>query len=417
MKSELVRRIRRASGLGVVLACSAAGAAGVLALDWPQFRGGERDGVCRERGLLASWPAAGPKEIWRHPIGDGYSGLAIVGGQLYTMYAGEQEGKAVDFAAAIDAASGAELWRVALSERYDNEFGNGPRSTPTVAGDTVFVVDSRGIVAALAAADGAERWRVALFDVCKSKQPYFGYSTSALVDGDLVLLEGGGSEGKSYVALDRKTGATRWTTGDGRGEPGYNSPLVMDHGGQPSYVYLAGTRLAGVDRAGQELWSYPWPEGETHAMPVLVPPDRVFASGAEGVGARLLRVSRAGDKTAVDEVWSSATMRNHFSSSVIHGDHLYGFDNATLKAIALSDAAVGWAKRGFGKGSLILADGRLIVLSETGELALVEASPREYVERGRAKVLEGRCWTAPALSGGRLYLRNRTELVSFDVKG
>jgi outer membrane protein assembly factor BamB len=272
------------------------------------------------------------------------------------------------------------------------------------------------VAAALATSDGAERWRVSITEVFKSKQPYWGFSTSLLVDGDLVILEGGGTEGKSYAALDRKTGAVRWTTGNGRGEAGYNSPLVVERGEQRSYLYLD-SALRSVDREGRELWSFPWPEGETHAMPLLVPPDRVFASGAEGIGGRLLRVGQKDGKAEVSEVWSNPTMRNHFSSSVIDAEHLYGFDNATLKCIALSDAGIAWAKRGFGKGSLILADGHLIVLSETGELALVQATSREYVERGRIQALSGRCWTAPSLAGGKLYLRNRTEIVSYDLKG
>lgn len=417
MIAECRERSRSVPSVAMGLALSAFVGVQAPAADWPQFRGALRDGVSPEGGLLAPWPAGGPQELWRRPIGEGYSAISIVGDRLYTMYAGDHAGKPVEFAAALDAKSGAELWRVPLSDRYDNEFGNGPRSTPTVDGDTVFVLDSRGIVAALATSDGTERWRASVTEMCKSKQPYFGFSTSVLVDGDLVLLEGGGPEGKSYAALDRKTGSLRWTSGDGRGEAGYNSPLLLDRGEQRSYLYLAGSQLRSVDREGRELWSFPWPAGETHAMPVLVPPDRVFASGAEGVGAHLLRVDQAGGQAKVSEVWSNPSMRNHFSSSVIHDGHLYGFDNATLKAISLADGALGWSKRGFGKGSLILADGHLFVLSEAGELVFVQATPKEYLERGRVQALRGRCWTAPSLAGGKLYLRNHSEIVGYDLRG
>jgi hypothetical protein len=163
--------------------------------------------------------------------------------------------------------------------------------------------------------------------------------------------------------------------------------------------------------------SYDWPEGETHASPVFIAPDRIFASGAEGVGGTLVRITFDGETYAATELWKTPFMRNHFSSSVVHGGHLFGFDNATLKAIAVADAKLAWAKRGLGKGSLMLADGHLLVLSDQGKLLLVEATPGKYVEKGTVQALEGRCWTAPTLSDGRLYLRNHTEMVGYDLNG
>ncbi len=387
------------------------------AADWPEFRGTKRDGASREQGLLGSWPAGGPREVWRRPLGDGYSAIAIAGERLYTMYAADNEGKPTEFAAAFEAETGKELWRRPLSERYDNEFGHGPRATPTVAGDSVYVLDSRGILAALATADGAERWRVSLLETFKLKQPYFGFSGSAVVDGDLLLLEAGGAEGKALVALDRASGAVRWNLGEGGGQPGYNSPVAMEVGGQRSFVWATDKIVRSLDRAGKELWSHPWPEGETHAVPVFVPPDGVFVSGVEGIGATLLRVETKPGGAVVTEAWKNPAMRNHFSGSVVHGAHLYGFDNATLKCIAIADGSLAWARRGFGTGSLIVVDGHLVVLSDTGALVLVAATAEGYVEQGRVQALEGRTWTAPALSGGRLYLRNHVEMVVYDLKG
>ncbi len=407
-----------APALAGVAALAAGVAAGPAPGGWPQFRGANRDGVSTETGLLAAWPEGGPKQVWRVPLGPGYSGISVVGDRLYTMYAGEHEGQATEFAAAFAAATGKLVWRVPLGEKFVNEFGDGPRSTPTVAGDTVYVLGSRGELAALAAADGAVRWRILLTEAFGSKVPYFGFSTSVLVDGDQLIVEGGGKDGKSYAALDRKTGATRWTSGNGPDEPSYNSAIAFDVGGKRRYAYIVGDRLKCIDAAGSEVWSHPWQaQGETHAMPIFVPPDRIFASGAEGVGATLLRFVEQDGSAKVEELWKSASMRNHFSSSVVHGGHVYGFDNATLRCISLDKAETAWVRRGFGKGSLILADGRLLVLSDQGRLALVEATPEGYRERGSVQALQGRTWTAPSLAGGRLYLRNHDEMVSFDVKG
>jgi outer membrane protein assembly factor BamB len=395
------------------------------ATDWPQFRGRGRDGASSETGLLAAWPEGGPGQAWRVPIGEGYSGIAVVGDRLYTMYAGEVPGEAEprELAAAFDAGTGKEIWRTPIGKKKDTEFGNGPRSTPAVDGDTVYVLGSFGDLAALSAADGAPRWTLNLTEAFGGKAPYFGFSTSALVDGDQVVIEGGGPGGRSYAGLDGKTGEVRWTSGDageapGHGvEAGYNSPLLIDLAGARQYVYILGDRLRSIDPSGKEVWSHPWPEGETHAMPLFIPPDRIFASGVEGVGAQLLKIELEEGKARVQEVWKTPSMRNHFSSSVVHDGHVYGFDNATLKCISVSDARMAWAKRGFGKGSLILADGELFVLSDRGTLALVRATPSGYVEGGRVQALEGRCWTAPTLSAGRLFVRSHAEMVAYDVKG
>jgi outer membrane protein assembly factor BamB len=398
------------------LVCGAGVGADAPSRDWPQFRGENRDGASEESGLLDAWPEGGPKELWRVPLGDGYSGISIVGERVYTMFAagGEGGGEAQEFAAAFDAASGKELWRTPVDKKYTSVFGDGPRSTPAVHDGAVYVLSSYGQLLALSAQDGAERWRLNLGEAFGSKVPGWGFSNSALADGDLLLIEGGGKEGKSYAALDRATGGVRWTYGDGPDEPSYNSPIRVSAGGKTRYVYLVGDKLRAVDGEGREIWSHPWTHpGETHATPIFVPPNRIFASGAEGVGASLVEFSEAGDQAEVKEIWKSAVMRNHFSSSVVHDGHVYGFDNASLRSVALDSGESKWIKRGLGKGSLIRAGTHLVVLSDTGKLVLVEATPSGYVEKGSVQALEGRCWTAPSLAHGRLYLRNHEQMVSY----
>ena len=422
-----------AVGLALV---SAAGAFAESATDdWPQFRGHHRDGMSPATGLLDAWPEGGPKELWRTPLGEGFSGISVVGGRIYTMYAeappeaepaegeeptaeGEEAEKPkTEYAAAFDAASGKELWRTAIGERIVTQFGNGPRSTPTVDGDTVYVLGAHGELAALAAADGAVRWQLDFSETFGSQRPYWGYSTSSLVEGDLLLVESNGPEGKAYAALDKASGEVRWTTGEPNPQGSYNSPMAINMGDKRVFVYIGNEVLRAVDGDGNEVWSHPWPAGESHAMPIHIPPDKFFASGTEGVGAALVRVTSDDEGMKVEEVWKNRIMRNHFSSSILHDGHIYGFDNATLKCISAETGEQQWAKRGFGKGSLIYADGQLIVLSDRGTLVQAEATPEGYRETGRVQALEGKCWTAPSLAGGKLYLRSQNEMVSYDLKG
>jgi len=385
--------------------------------DWPQFRGVNRDGVSPETGLLNSWPESGPKEVWRVPIGDGYSAITIVGDRLYTMYGGKDGAEDVEFAAAFDAGTGKEVWRTKIGLKHETQFGTGPRATPLVDGGLVYVMGSRGDFAALKKSDGAVVWKLSIMEKFGAGQPYFGFSSSAILENGQLLVETGGPEGKLFSGLDKVTGEVKWSAGDGATEPSYNSAIAIDVGGQRQFVSVTTKKLRGIDALGKDLWSYDWPEGETHASPVFIAPDRIFASGAEGVGGTLVRITFDGETYAATELWKTPFMRNHFSSSVVHGGHLFGFDNATLKAIAVADAKLAWAKRGLGKGSLMLADGHLLVLSDQGKLLLVEATPGNYVEKGSVQALEGRCWTAPTLSDGRLYLRNHTEMVVYDLNG
>jgi len=385
--------------------------------DWPQFRGVNRDGVSPETGLLKNWPESGPKEVWRIPIGEGYSAISIVGDRLYTMYGAKDGEEDVEFAAAFDSKNGKELWRTRIGLKHDTQFGTGPRATPLVDGDMVYVMGSRGDFAALKTADGAEVWKVSIMETFGAGQPYFGFSSSALMEDGQLLVETGGPEGKLFTGLDKMTGEAKWSAGDGATEPGYNSAIAIDLGGQRQFVSISNDKLRAIDSTGAELWSYGLPEGEKHASPLFIAPDKIFASGVQEVGGPLLPVHSDGETFDVTATWTTPFMRNHFSSSVLHDDHLFGFDNATLKAIAVADAKMGWGKRGLGKGSLMFADGHLLVLSDQGKLLLVEATGDKYVEKGSVQALEGRCWTAPTLSDGKLYLRNHTEMVVYDLNG
>jgi outer membrane protein assembly factor BamB len=378
---------------------------------WPQYRGAFRDGISKETGLLKSWPESGPRVVWRRPIGSGFSGVSAVGDRLYTMYADPN----VEMAACLKADSGETIWETPLGPRFVEEFGDGPRATPVVDRDLVFALSSYGKLLALKAADGTKVWEVDLVATFGGRVPTRGFAATPLVAGDLIVMEGGGAAGKAFQALDRATGATRWTSQDGGA--GYASGISVDVGGvrQQVFVRTGAGGFVAFNQAGEVLWRHPWQAGPI-AMPVFVPPNRFFASSAEDTGATLIEVTAAGGKFTPHEVWNSRFMKNHFNSSLVMGKHIYGFDNATLRCIQADSGESVWVARGFGKGSLIAADGLLFILSDQGTLAMADATPEGYREHGRFQALQGKSWTAPTLAAGRLYLRNLTEMVSLDVR-
>lgn len=401
----------------VAVAAAAAFASGDEAgggSDWPQYRGPDRNGISAETGILTSWAEDGPRVLWRTELGDGYSGIAVADGRAYTMYGrGDDE-----FVLCLDAGTGERLWRHRTDANRRDGQGGGPRSTPTVDRGIVYALGARGRLVALNAKNGREIWSRDLGDDLGARVPRWGVSTSPLVEDDRLLVKAGGSSGRSLVAFNRRNGEIVWTAGDD--EPAYSSPIAVTIHGTRQVVFFTKKGLVAVSPDdGEEYWRVPWKTswGVNAAMPIFLPPDRIFISTSYDVGATLVRVRKSGDGFRAEEVWRSRVMKNHFNTSVLHEGHIYGFDDATLKCI---DAATGeqkWRARGFAKGSLIVADGHLIIFGERGQLAVAAASPEGYEEKARARIFSGKTWTMPTLSHGRLYLRNEEELLALDLRG
>lgn len=400
----------RLSVLSLSLTLLAAGPG--AAIDWPQFRGVNRDGVSAETDLPRSWPAEGPRLLWKRAIGEGFSGISAVADRLYTM---DSDGT-TEYVLALEAGSGKEVWRVPAGPKLIDGMGNGPRTTPTVDGGTLYAMGSHGRLLALKAADGAKIWEVDLPQAFGAKRPNWGYSGSPLIDGDLLILEVGGKDNRGVVAFEKATGKVRWGALDG--DPAYSSPVVMTIGGIKQYVVTrrAGSQTVALRTDGSVLWTHPGPFSVI-ASALFVPPDKVYVSGGDDAGAVLMRIRTEGGKATVEELWKTRAMKNHFNNAVLVGDHLYGFDNATFKCFLVATGEQTWASRGLGKGSLLAADGNLlIVLSDQGTLLLVEATPAAYTELARFQVMEGKAWTAPTLANGRLYLRDQDEIVALEMK-
>jgi outer membrane protein assembly factor BamB len=379
---------------------------------WFQYRGPNRDGKSTENGLVRSWDSNGPREVWRVPIGAGFSPISIVGNRLFTMDSDEQ----TEFALCLDAESGETVWRVPMGPLFKDSNGNGPRSGPTVDGNRVYMLSSRGHLVALDTASGEVVWRLEYAEAFGSNLPTWGFSMAPLVDGDLLIMEVGGSGARAIAALEKTIGEVRWTAQEGTIV--YSSPILLELGGIRQFVFLLQKELVALNRKGEELWRAPFaPEGTIKpAMPLFIAPDKFMVAASYDIGAKVVRLGTEGGKMTAEELWSSRYMRNHFNSSIALDGHIYGFDAATLRCLDAQTGERGWAKRGLGKGSLIYADGMFIVLSERGKLVLLEATPEGYRELAAHQVLEGRCWTPPSLWEGRLYVRNHTEMVCLDLR-
>ncbi len=402
--------------------------AAAQAADWPQWRGPQRDGISSETGLLQSWSADGPAVQWRTRLGNGFSGISIANGRVFTMFAqGDDE-----FAICLDAETGAERWRHRTGPYYkETQGGDGPRSTPTVEGEIVYVLGATGKLFALAAASGAPIWEKDLVAEFDSEVPKWGFSTSPLIEGDLLLVEAGGRDGNfvvdmvidrktavTAVALDKATGATAWTALNEK--MSYSSPIAFTAAGARQLAYFTAYSLTGLaPEDGRVYWRYPYKTryDVSAATPIFIPPNRLFISTGDDNGGAVLQIKSDSDSLAIEPVWQNKKMKNHFGTSVLYEDHLYGFDNAILKCLDAHTGQEKWKTRGYGKGTLIVADSQLIVLGEEGQLGLVEATPAGFREKSKAQVLNGRCWTMPSLADGRLYVRDESEIVCLNVQG
>jgi outer membrane protein assembly factor BamB len=387
---------------------------------WPQWRGPNRDGVSPETGILSTWPDDGLKVLWTQKTGDGYSGVALAHGRAVTMV---QDGE-YEAVVCWDAVSGKELWRFKYPAHFvHRQFGDGPRSTPAIAGDYVYTVGGTGVMHCLTMTSGDAVWRKDLLDVFDASVLEWGIAFSPLVEKDRVYVMPGGRNGNALAALDCASGSIVWKNLDDTGS--YSSPVAADLAGRRQIVALFAERLVGVAaESGELLWDVAWPSGPAHTPSSIATPliihrtsgDYVFIASGYDKGCALFKIQADGERCQAAQVYRNLNMRSVFSSPVCLGDFVYGFDDVNLTCLDVRNGKRKWKQFGFDKGSLIAADGRLIVLGANGTLALVAAEPQEYHELGQFQHAEVRCWTAPSLAEGRLYVRNRRQIVCYNLK-
>lgn len=379
----------------------------VTAADWPNFRGPNHDGISKETGWTTEWPADGPKVLWKAKVGMGFSAVTVANGKAFTQGNTKDE----DTIFCFDANNGTALWKHTYAAPLDPKYYEGGTSaTPTVDGDRVYTISKRGIIHCLGAADGKVIWTKNLQEELGAKIPEWGFAGSFFIEGDLAIL----NVGSAGTALDKKTGNVIWTSG--KEESGYSTPIPYDAGGERAVMFAIKQDVIAVKiKDGKELWRFPWKtQYDVNAANPILSGSKVFISSGYNRGGGVFDISQ----NPPAKVWENKNMRNHMASSVLWQGHLYGVDENQLRCVVFDTGEVKWTDKVSGKGSLIIADGKLVVLSERGELIVANPSPEGFKPITRAQVVGGKCWAAPTLANGKIYVRTGPgDVVCVDVSG
>jgi len=376
------------------------------AADWPAWRGPHRTGISAEKFSVTQWPATGPKQLWKTNVGIGCATVSIANGRLYTM----GNHKDTDTVWCLDAATGKELWKHEYTEALSPKlYEGGPNATPTVDGDVVFTLSKSGKLFCLRADTGKVVWTKNLATDFAIKTPGWGHAGSALVSADKLIL--------NSIALDKTTGRLLWKADE---PPAYGSPIIAFN----NLVLLFNAKgLTLRDLAtGKPVAHHPWKTSYNvnAATPIIDPDtrvgvdgDKIFISSGYNRGATLLQFKG----NTLTPLWENKKMRNQLSTSILWQGHLYGINEDVFTCMEFATGEVKWTGgTGIRKGSLMMADGKLIILGDKGDLVIVEATPTAYKELARAKVLDGHCWSMPVLANGRIYCKTIPgDLVCLDV--
>jgi outer membrane protein assembly factor BamB len=383
-----------------------------LGVDWYRWRGPDLNGISKETGWTTVWPKEGPKQLWRADAGLGFSSMSVSEGRLYTM--GNKNNQ--DTVYCFDAATGTETWKHSYQEPLDaHYYDGGTSSTPTVDGDTAYTLSRKGNLLAFEAATGKVRWSKNIAKELGVAVPEWGFAGSPLVEGDLLIL----NAGTQGAALNKKTGVPVWKTG--KNACGYSTPVPFDVNGRRAVVLFGAQHLAAIEmKCGKEIWTFPWRTSyDVNAADPIISGNKMFVSSGYRTGGAVLDIR--GGRPSV--VWKNQNMHNQLNACVLINGHLYGTSGQSghagdLRCVDFNTGDVKWKEPSAGLGALMAADGKLIVLSEKGELIVAEATPDKFKPLARAQVLGGKCWTTPVLSNGRIYCRNsHGALVCMDVSG
>ena len=417
--------------LTVALFTTVAASAG----DWRQYTGPNHDRTTAEVLATTTFPAAGPKALWRVPTPNGFSSFTVADGRAFTQITREVEGVEQEVVIALDANSGKELWAQPVGvKKYGHDGGNagasnnsggdGPRSTPTIDGDRVFVISSDLVLTAFEAASGKVIWTKDILKDHAGKNITWKNAASPVIDGDLIFVAGGGA-GQALLGINKADGKVAWKAEDDAMT--HATPVVAELHGVRQVIFFTQKGLVSLEpKTGKKIWRQEFPYKVSTAASPVVGDGVVYCAAGYGVGAAAYRIAKTGDTWTSTELWRSPgdnPVANHWSTPVLKNGFLYGmfsfkkYGDGPLKCVDLLTGKVMWEKPGFGAGNVILSGDKLIVLGDAGQLVLVATDPKEYRELARADVLDGKVWSSPILSNGRIYARSTKEAVCLDVSG
>lgn len=395
-----------------VLCCSLA----AMAADWPNFFGPTRNGIAPEKGLNKDWAGKPPRELWRVPLTDGgFAGPSVAAGKVFIV---DHQG-ANDIVRAFNLKDGQPAWQYSYADLDKSNYGFA-QATPTYSDGLLYTVSRLGVITCLKAADGTLVWSKSMTKDFGGRGPNWLYAESACVDGNRLVICTGAANG-NVIALDKRTGATLWTGGNGD-LPGYATAVPANMLGQKQYVVCTGFNIIGVAAdTGKLLWSFPWENAaKVNASQPIVevaqrpPGNFVFITSGYGIGCAGFEVTPNG---AVER-WRNKSISAHFSSPVLYDGFIYSnSDPGNLVCMSEQTGQVIWTQPGFEKGGLMIADGVILAFAgNTGDLIMARADATSYQELGRIKPLGGQSWTAPILADGKLIVRNTQAMVCLDAK-
>lgn len=371
--------------------------------DWPHWRGPRFDGSSSETNFKKTW--SGPlTKRWEQPIGSGYSGISVVGDRVYTCGIDKKKQALL----CMNAADGKIFWKSIIEKNFKNEWGDGTRGTPTVEDGRVYIMGANGTFACYDAESGQKRWSH-VFD----NKPMWGYSGSVLVHGDLAIIAPGGKDG-AMRAFNKIDGKEVWKCGS-ETSAGYSTPYHFSFGNRTYVVSFLGTAAVIADISnGRQVLRIPWATAwNVNAATPIYHDGHLWLGSGYHTGCGLFKLKTEGDALGVEEIWKSDVMLNKFQTPVLHEGKLYAFDERAFKCVDFLTGKLEWRDRGK-NGTVILADGHLIALTEKGEIRVGKASPSGFTPTGEAEILDDRCWTVPTLSNGQLYARNLERIVCYD---
>jgi outer membrane protein assembly factor BamB len=384
---------------------------------WSDFRGPNRDGRYTATPIRTSWPREGLRRLWKQPVGAGYASFVVADGRAFTI----EQRRNQEVVAAYDVQTGREIWTNAWNASFEESMGgDGPRATPTYHEGRIYALGAEGEIRVLDAAKGTLVWRRNILSDNGAYNLSWGMSASPLIVDDTVVVLPGGTRGSSVVAYRKATGDPVWKALND--EASYTSPMLVTLGGVRQLLVVTATRVVGLtpDR-GALLWEYPWStyNGINVAQPIVFTHngrDRIFMSASYGRGAAVFELSGAGDRVQAKTIWENQRMKNKFTSSILHNGHIYGLDESILASINAETGEQNWKGGRYGYGQLVLAGDHLVVLTEDGDVVLVNATPARHEEVARFSAIEGKTWNHPVIASGKLLVRNIQEMAAFDIR-
>jgi outer membrane protein assembly factor BamB len=382
---------------------------------WTNYRGPARDGKYDETPIRTNWPADGLPLLWKQPVGGGYASFVVAEGVAFTI----EQRRSQEIVAAYDVETGREVWTHASDAEFRESMGgDGPRATPTWEAGRLYALGAEGDLRCFDARTGKLNWSRNILKDNGASNLQWGMSGAPLIVDDKVVVLPGGRAGKSVAAYNKMTGAPVWKSLNDT--QAYVSPMLVTLAGKRQILVETANRVVGLaPEDGSLLWETSWNTdmGINCSQPVVIDANRIFLSSGYGKGAALVEISGDGSGMSARKVWENSSMKNKFNSSVLYNGNIYGLDEGILTCVDINNGERRWKGGRYGYGQVLLANGHLVVITDTGDLVLVKATPDKHTEIAKFAAIEGKTWNYPAIAGGRLLVRNQTQMACFDLSG